>query len=675
MKIQSRILLGFGCVILVLVAAAGATIVKVGDITENARRIVELRVPTSQASTETAKDINASLAALRGWMLTGNAGFKAERALVWNNIGKTREVMDGLSRNWTNPENNAAWTRFKTVLDEFAMAQARVEGIAHSADERPATKILVTLAAPLAAEVVAGITRMIDREKILGATTARKSLLGIMADFRGTMGLSLASIRAYLLTGEAKFAAGFKKLWARNDRHFADLGAKRSLMTPAQRESFAKLGQARAKFAPLPPKMFAIRGSAEWNLALRILARDAIPRAGKLLTILNGPKGADGARRGGMVDNQKSLLTIDVEAQAADAVLLLTMQWVLLALGIGVALVATLLTARSIVSPLARVVETTGRIAGGDLRVTAQAQGKDEISTLARSVNTMAGQLADIARRTRQSSETISGTVATLGETVTTLTAGAAEQAASVSQTTSALQEIKASSAQMMTKAESLGGAAERAREQGEQGLDAIHDTVSAMDNIRAKVEAIADSILALKDQTRQIGEITAAVGELAQRSKLLALNAKIEASNAGSAGAEFSVLATEIERLADRSQQSAVEVETILKSIQRGTDQAVIATEEGSQEAGRGAQLVEAAGEAIQSLNDVIRDTAAASQLIVTAVHQNVVAVEQASNALNEINAATVQSVSLNEQTGQVARDLADISSDLETNLRGFKI
>ncbi|MBT5187480.1 MAG: methyl-accepting chemotaxis protein, partial [Kordiimonadaceae bacterium] len=75
-----------------------------------------LRVPTANASAQMVNDINASLASLRGWMLTGNDTFKSERSAVWESIDNGRAQMDDLSKTWTNPDNVRNWTEFKPSL-------------------------------------------------------------------------------------------------------------------------------------------------------------------------------------------------------------------------------------------------------------------------------------------------------------------------------------------------------------------------------------------------------------------------------------------------------------------------------------------------------------------------------------------------------------------------------
>jgi len=399
LNVRARLIVGFAALAMTLAAAVSTTLWKVSGIDSGTQRIVELRVPTSAASSNLVRDIYGSLAALRGYMLTGKEGFEQERAVIWADITKQREDMDRLSAQWTNPDNVKAWARFKTVLDEFALAQQRVEDIAYTPEEHPATNILVVEAAPRAAVIIGAITRMIDAEAGLPATPERKALLGMMADVRGTMGLALANIRAFLLTGDPKFADRFEAFWTKNEKRFADLGTNAHLLSAEQRADFDKLSAARGEFAPLPPRMFEIRASDKWNMANYLLVTEAAPRAGKLLTTLSGPKAADGGRAGGMVDNQKKLLDGDVAAMAADISLLKIIEWVLLAAGLGIAVVVTWVTARAIVDPIRTMTDAMSKLAEGDDSVAVDFGDRgDEIGQMSQALGLLKKAVQDAFR-------------------------------------------------------------------------------------------------------------------------------------------------------------------------------------------------------------------------------------------------------------------------------------
>ena len=123
-------------------------------------------------------------------------------------------------------------------------------------------------------------------------------------------------------------------------------------MTHDQQQAFDALVAARAKFAPLPQKMFEIRASDRWNMAQWFLTNEAAPRANKLLDIFAGAKNTAGSRSGGMVSRQQDSLKADGEAVLAETNFLMTLLWVLMGVGIGVAATVVYLTNRSIVPPI-----------------------------------------------------------------------------------------------------------------------------------------------------------------------------------------------------------------------------------------------------------------------------------------------------------------------------------
>lgn len=174
---------------------------------------MNLRTPTTMASSALTANIEASLATLLGLMITGNEAFNEKYAADWVHTDHTAAEMDVFSQNWINPTKVAAWEGFRVTLEEFRDAQMLVEGIANTPKEQPALKTLVTDAAPLGSSMVANLRGIIDYEletaRAFRLGGIRILILGMMADVQGILGLGLASIRSYLLTGDANFVEEF----------------------------------------------------------------------------------------------------------------------------------------------------------------------------------------------------------------------------------------------------------------------------------------------------------------------------------------------------------------------------------------------------------------------------------------------------------------------------------
>lgn len=309
-KIGSRLFAGFGAVCLILLSVAVISWSQVTTIGEQTQAIVDQRVPTAIASARLVNGVNASLATLRGWMLTGNKRYIEERATVWEEIHLAESAIDDLSANWTNLEQKKSWENIKGVLAEFGTAQIRVEAIANSEDEQPATKILITKAKPLVDQMLRSITTILNDEQKQPATESRKKLFASMNNVRAGLAVSEANLRGFLLSAEKKFSKQFNGVWPWVKSNVTKL-SKNSELTASQRKNLSTYIEAQNAFDPLATQMFVIRKSDKWNMAQFLLLTETAPLAAKIMAFLDGEKHEDGTMVPGLVQMEQSHLTED----------------------------------------------------------------------------------------------------------------------------------------------------------------------------------------------------------------------------------------------------------------------------------------------------------------------------------------------------------------------------
>lgn len=253
--------------------------------------------------------------------------------------------------------------------------------------------------------------------------------------------------------------------------------------------------------------------------------------------------------------------------------------------------------------------------------------------------------------------------------------ATSSEQAASVQQVSATVAEVKQTSTQAVDHASKVISSAEGAVVASKEGTQAVEESIHGMHDIQKQVEAIAEKILGLSEQTQQIGEIIQSVNEIAEQSKLLALNAAIEAARAGEHGKGFSVVASEIRTLADQSKQATNQVRGILGEIQKATNSAVIATEEGGKKVDSGVLLANRAGENIHRLAQAIAESADSGRLISTSSQQQTAGVEQIAIAMQQISQATRDALSAVKKTEEVAQSLRQLSTNIDDLIKSFSI
>ena len=716
-SIRGRLIFGFLTVILVYIFSVLITASRISNVAEKSDQIAHLRVPTAATGARLASNINASLASLRGWMLTGNPSFKAERAVVWADIDKNISVMTEFSKNWTVPGNITKLKDLKNLLKEFRAAQAEVESIANSPASFPANQILLNEAAPLAAIQIAQITALIDEELGRDATKARKNLLGTMADVRGSLAISLANIRAYLLSGDVNFKSQFDDSWAKNEVRFAALSESTALFSASQQRAFDGFKDAREKFLPLPAQMFAIRGSNRWNMANFTLVTEAAPRAEKILDILEGPKDAKSERHGGMVDNQKGLLEKDATDVADQISSMILLNWLLLFGGISIAAATVFFANRSIAVPIGAMTETMTKLAGGDNDVVVENLARsDEIGKIAGAVQLFkenaierirlekeAKELAEaqalekekaeaLQRETEQAeiaaerkeraeqaakSEAIEKLVTRFNSEVSEILSGVTEASVQLESTAGSMSAIaKQTNSQatiVATAAEEVSGSvqtvASAAEEMGVSVQDIARQIKSTNDEVHGasiKSNETAKTMGELEAASMEITNVVQLINDIAEQTNLLALNATIEAARAGDAGKGFAVVASEVKSLATQTAEATSTINNQIQDVQARTAQSATAMSEIYTAVEQSAEYASAIASAIEEQQTVTLE-------ISRSVQEAANGASEVSNTISGVSGGAAETTSAATQVLSTAKQVSENANKMANSIKQF--
>nr|WP_238539655.1 methyl-accepting chemotaxis protein [Corallococcus macrosporus] len=326
-------------------------------------------------------------------------------------------------------------------------------------------------------------------------------------------------------------------------------------------------------------------------------------------------------------------------------------------------LVAAWLVSGMLVVPLERLAHAAAGIAAGDLRQQVDLQGSDEIGDVARSFAVMTDALSHLLQDLRGAAAEMEREAAGVLATSTQQSAMAHQQASAINETSTTVAEIAQTSKQATAYADSVISQTQKSEALSAEGQQVVSESVSGMEKLGEQVKAIALAITDLSERTLQIGDIISTVKDVAEQSNLLALNASIEAAKAGEHGRGFAVVATEMRTLAEQSRIAAEQVRGLLNEVQKGTRQAVSATEEGSRRAQAAMELAREAGTTILGLSEVIRESSGAARQIAGNTRQQTIGVEQISTAMSELTSAMGDSVESTRRIEQVAGNLTNLS------------
>lgn len=689
LRIRDRLISGFLAVCAIIAFSVGYTVFAIGVISTTVDRMVNLRTPVALESTELVGNLYSTLATLRGYLLTGNPQGKLDRMAMWKELDATVAGFEERAAQFTNPENSRKWTEAKALLAEFRAAQDKAEAIAFTSEAYPATKLLLTEAGPRAETIFSEITGMINDEEGLEATVERKRLLKAMADTRGNFAAATAQLRMYLLSGDKNDKEKFFKPWELFERGYSAVAAKKEQLTASQLRSFEKITKARGEFAPLYEKMFLLRESLDWNAPVHILVTEAAPRAVKILDLLDGPKGADGTRSGGIKTNQKRMLAEESHQVQTSISFLKLVLWGLLAAGLGLGAAIALLTARAIASPIQGMTAAMGSLARGDTSTAVPGMGRaDEVGEMAEAVQVFKNNMIETDRLRAEQGQSEARAAAqrktdmhqlagrfedAIGEITQTLSSSSTEleaAAKTLSRTAESTQQrssmVVAASEEASTNVQSVASATEEmsssVTEISRQVQDAARIASAAVD----QAQSTNDRVHKLSQAATRIGDVVELINTIAGQTNLLALNATIEAARAGEAGRGFAVVASEVKALAEQTAKATGEISHQITDIQAATHDSVVAIKEISGTIGRISEISSAIAAAVEQQGVATQEIARNVQQAAQGTH------EVASN-ITEVQQGATETGSASSQVLASAQMLSNDSARLKIEVEKF--
>lgn len=321
-----------------------------------------------------------------------------------------------------------------------------------------------------------------------------------------------------------------------------------------------------------------------------------------------------------------------------------------------------------------RLMNELQTVAEGDL--TQEATVTEDITgAIADSVNYTVEELRSLVSNVQNTAARVAQTTADVDATSTELLAASNEQLHEIRETGKSVLDMAGRINEVSAQAQESATVARQSLQAAESGLQAVQNAIGGMNSIRDQIQETSKRIKRLGESSQEIGEITELISDITEQTNVLALNAAIQAASAGEAGRGFSVVAEEVQRLAERSADATRQIAALVKAIQTDTQDAIGAMERSTQGVVEGAKLSDNAGTALTEIDRVSRQVADLIEQISNAASREAGLANVVADNIQHIFAVTEQTGEGTRATANQVRELSRMAEELRQSVSRFKI
>ncbi len=313
--------------------------------------------------------------------------------------------------------------------------------------------------------------------------------------------------------------------------------------------------------------------------------------------------------------------------------------------------------------------------ADGDLNARVRVYGNDEIGQAASAFNGLIEGFAGIIRQVSSSAGTVSSTAANLAASSSQISQGSQAQSEAAASTAAAVEEITVSISSVAGNTDDVRKLSEKSLQQTRLGNQNVTSMIGEIERVQNAVKLIADSVAEFVDSTRAIAGMTQQVKDIADQTNLLALNAAIEAARAGEQGRGFAVVADEVRKLAEKSAQSANEIDRVTNSLNQKSTDVEATVQQGLRSLQSTQEQVERVSSVLTEAGVLVEQSSAGVNDIASSVGEQSVATSEIARNVEKIAQMSEENhAALESNADQIAR-LEQLANELQGAVRRFKV
>ncbi|MGF1886860.1 methyl-accepting chemotaxis protein [Photobacterium profundum] len=636
LSIARKLRLSFSLVTALFLFSSVALYNLVSQVETNANSLLNVDLPTVDASRSLQQSVQASMSSVRAYMLLGtneNTAAKLKGELA-KTIASVDALLPTLQAHLTSDNYDQIDLQWKSLVS----AQNKIMDISHTEENLPAHTLLLNEAAPIAEVALDQLQGLLNEEENNPFGGERKRLIKVYADSYNSLANSLSVLRDFLLYGEQDYANKYNDLIISHKKSVAEINAKIDRLSESDVNLWQLFEEMQKMYLPLADQVIVLRQAPDWNKANFLMANNVTPIAAQLELSLEK-----------VVQNQQTTAQasgFDINTSVANVI------WMLGATAI-IASVSALIIAtwlgRNIGSRLGIIAKRAEDISLGDFSGSPlKNSDSDELATLMVAVNRMTGSLSSLVQAVSNKAGDVDSSMTSLLNINTRTANETQNQANKVGSMATAIEELSVTANETAQNTQDVSASLQTSTEYLTNGEQALTQNKLTTEELHQLIESASGMVHSLSEESNRIERVTEVIESLAQQTNLLALNAAIEAARAGEQGRGFAVVADEVRLLAQRTTDSTTEINSIVEAIQSST-----------------VQVVKVIGESQRLVQTGTQQTSTASNMLLETINQ----MQDVSQKVSDVAVATEQQSSVSQSLANLVHQLSDSANDVSNN------
>ena len=727
LTIKQKLHLGFGTVLGFMIIIILINLISLFMIRSNTNEIIEEHTPTVFAALELDSELKNASSALGFYLLSQESIHKSNYIAATK---KTDALLAELQQQETIKNDKSAYKYLIKIQENVSLFKTYQEKminlVAFPQTNYPGVQYSTATINPISQQILQYLYIMIASEKQEKPSVQRKKLLMTITDLRYRWTLIMSGIRGYLALRSEPMLKELDSNREIADNLIDELQKYKDIFSFEQDDALENIQSLLKEYSFESAKMFKIHRSEKWRQDAHLIRTEI----GPLLLATN-------IKINELVTNQQN--KIDTANTALVSLIATIMVVSLIILGIAIIISSRIVMRliNDIAEPLKSAVKATDLIRSGDLSVTLNDSANDEvgqlgksfnmmvqkfqsdievekqnaeeleekvyriagvvelaakgdltgtlsisnenendfISSLEKNVQTMLSNLNDLVSQVQRSGIQVTSSTTEIAATAKQQEATVTEQAATANEIATTAQEISATSQELTNTMGDVTQAVESTANEAANSQVALNEMGSTMQKMMEATSNIGSKLSVLSEKAANINSVVTTITKVADQTNLLSLNAAIEAEKAGEYGAGFSVVATEIRRLADQTAVATWDIEQMVKEMQTAVTAGVMGMDKFSEEVRGGVNDVQQVGSQLADIIEAVQVMLPNIEAVHEGMQNQSTGAQQINESISQLSDGTQQTADSLRQSGGALSQLNDAARSLQSGVSIFKV